>query len=318
MRSRHDPPDALLFLASLQGGVLTPEQLQGHGLSRRPVDRLVSQRHWSRPVRGIVCTSGQASWLGMAWAGVLLGPEGSRVGGQAGLHLHGLSGEPEQIDVWTPRGRRLRVEGPYRFREEGPATHSGRTFGSPPHLGVEDCVLDLAAELDQEDFLALVIDAVQRRRTTPSRLCSALACRPRARHRALLEAVLGDVRAGVESPLERAYLHRVERAHGLPRGRRQVRRGGYRRDVVHEELGLVVELDSQWHAGLARFVDMDRDNTAMLGGLVTLRYGWVHVAGAACRTAAQVAQVMRARGWSGTPTRCRSCVAVPDGDLWAA
>jgi hypothetical protein len=79
----------------------------------------------------------------------------------------------------------------------------------------------------------------------------------------LLGVLLSDVGAGAESPLELTYLWDVERAHGLPVGRRQASRLGlpYASDVSYDAFGLLVELDGRLgHDGAARFRDMQRDN----------------------------------------------------------
>jgi hypothetical protein len=76
---------------------------------------------------------------------------------------------------------------------------------------------------------------VQARRTNAARLETTLAARSRVRRWDWLARVLADVGAGTCSVLEHGYLERVERAHGLPRGARQVRdrisRGVVYRDV---------------------------------------------------------------------------------------
>jgi len=39
-------------------------------------------------------------------------------------------------------------------------------------------------------------------------------------------------------------------------------------------------------------------------GARTLRYGWPDVTGHRCRTAAEIAAVLRGQGWTGTLRRC--------------
>ncbi|MBA8802815.1 very-short-patch-repair endonuclease [Nocardioides ginsengisegetis] len=105
--------------------------------------------------------------------------------------------------------------------------------------------------------------------------------------------------------LEHDYLVRVERAHGLPRGRRQAshRHAGSLmfRDVQYDDLELVVELDGRlFHGSVrARDRDMDRDLFAAVDGSETLRLGWGQVFDRPCATARGVAAVMRRRGWTG-------------------
>ncbi len=102
----------------------------------------------------------------------------------------------------------------------------------------------------------MISDACQTRRTTAGRLSTALVSMPRLPRRALLLPILEDVASGAYSVLERRYLTRVGRPHGLPTASRQrwvrpVRQSGYR-DVDYLGLRTAVELDGrlghQWTA----------------------------------------------------------------------
>ncbi|GAB3264483.1 hypothetical protein GCM10027456_47400 [Kineosporia babensis] len=110
--------------------------------------------------------------------------------------------------------------------------------------------------------------------------------------------------------LERRYAHVVERAHGLPRGQRNLPRkdtDGRRRyrDIRYEEFLLVVELDGRTaHPPQEAFRDLRRDNVAVVEGEAVLRYGWRDVSGRPCSVAAQVSTVLTARGWNGRPRPC--------------
>jgi hypothetical protein len=119
---------------------------------------------------------------------------------------------------------------------------------------------------------------------------------------------LGDLAAGAQSPLELRYLKDVERAHGLPPGVRQRRLAGRTVrwiDVDLEEFGVRVELDGRvGHVEEGAFRDRVRDNAATVSGRATLRYGWVDVVGSPCAVAAEVAQVLRRRGWAGQLVAC--------------
>lgn len=189
--------------------------------------------------------------------------------------------------------------------------------GSPPRLSLEDVVLDLCEGAGPAELVDLLTLAVGTRRTSAARLRLALRARTRHSRRGLLEELLGDVAAGVRSPLEQRYLDDVERAHRLPTGRRQQRAGRpYLRDVVYEAYGLVVELDGRLgHTGLGAFRDMRRDNVATLAGEASLRYGSRDVAGSPCAVAWQVGAVLSARGWADLPSRCSRCAEVPLAEL---
>lgn len=62
------------------------------------------------------------------------------------------------------------------------------------------------------------------------------------------------------------------------------------------------------------FRDTDRDNAATLTGAATLRFGWMAVVGQPCGVAAQVATLLRLRGWLIDPRRCGpGCAILPTG-----
>jgi hypothetical protein len=114
--------------------------------------------------------------------------------------------------------------------------------------------------------------------------------------------------------LERGYLHRVERAHGLPAGDRQTHstatgKSSYQ-DVRYREQGVVVELDGRaFHDSP---LDRDRDALRDLAelsrsGLVTTRVTYGLVYGDACRTATLIAELLRQRGWRGRLRPCPNC-----------
>jgi len=128
-----------------------------------------------------------------------------------------------------------------------------------------------------------------------------------------LALALDDVADGAESVLELRYVNGVERSHGLPAATRQQRstRAGrrWRDDNAYEQQRVLVELDGRLgHVGEGAFRDRSRDNGALLDGWVTLRFGWQDVTQRPCLVAADVAKVLRDRGWSGRARRCgRQC-----------
>jgi very-short-patch-repair endonuclease len=142
--------------------------------------------------------------------------------------------------------------------------------------------------------------------------------RKKVRWRGELSEAFADVDAGAHSVLEYRYMRYVERAHGLPRARRQVpasmREGTIHRDVLYREYGVAVELDGRaHHPGDLRWQDLRRDNAAAADGIITLRYGWADVARRPCEVAVQVSAVLRRRGWPGRPRPCGpSCPANHD------
>ncbi|WP_052358287.1 hypothetical protein [Terrabacter tumescens] len=195
---------------------------------------------------------------------------------------------------------------------------------SPPRLRLDEALLDVASTAKREaDAVALLADACQEGATTAARLHEALSGRVRLSRRRLLLPILADVATGSMSVFERRYLHDVERSHGLPVARRQVRvvtRDGVTfRDVEYSDFGVVVELDGRLaHAGPRRWTDLERDVEAVVRGEATVRFGWLHVL-EPCRAARVVGSLLRSRGWTGSLTDCGpDCAAVASSQRGAA
>ncbi len=213
-----------------------------------------------------------------------------------------------------------RTDGPWLLRREQVGVRSAKTVGNPPRLGVEATVVDLCDGVTASQVPGLLTRAVQRRLTTGERIVDELALRARHRHRALVRDILSEVADGVESPLELAYLRDVERAHGLPRGRRQKSRVGLAHvsDVGYDDWALLLELDGRdGHIEEGAFRDRRRDNAFAVRALLTLRYGWYDVTDNPCAVAWQVATVLRSRGWPGEFRRCGRCRTLAETDFLA-
>ena len=305
MRPRQRVPPLLLTLATRQEGVVSRRQCLAANLSPRALDRLLGEGTWVRLGQGVYVVHRQPlGFAGRCWGAVLAGGDHAVIGFEAAARLHGLNvSEPWVIDVFVPHAHRVQPDAPWRF-----LTSQRRGRGEPPRTGLEDTVLDLAGRLERDgDIIALLADVVSGRRTSPHRLLATLDERVRFPHRGLVRAVLGDVADGVHSALERAYRRDVERAHGLPPGRRQVQLAG-RSDVLYDDYGVVVELDGRLgHTGAGAFRDLDRDNRNMLRDLITLRYGHRDVVERPCAVADQVGGALAARGWTGAVSACSRC-----------
>jgi hypothetical protein len=160
-----------------------------------------------------------------------------------------------------------------------------------------------------DDACGWITRACGRRLTTEEKLRAAMAVRKKMRWRGKLDDVLAAAGDGIHSVLEFRYLRDVERAHGLPRSRHQVRvvidgKPVYR-DAYYAEYQVAVELDgSLAHPDDERWRDSQRDNKAGAQGVQTCRYNWRDVYGDPCGTAALQAQILRRRGWPGTPRPC--------------
>jgi hypothetical protein len=233
---------------------------------------------------------------------------------ETAAEVHGLTDKPSaRIHVSVPAERRPGQ----RRRIPGVVIHRSRCLRPQwqppwqlPRTTVEDTVLDLVAKARTfDDAYGWISAAVGRRLTTAELLSKALAGRSRIRWRAWITAAVQDAADGVHSPLERNYVYGVERAHGLPTARRQAKRrhgsGTRYLDNLYEEYDLCVELDGQAaHPAEGRWRDTRRDNANRVQGTETLRYGWPDTTENRCRTAAEIARVLRRRGWKGTLRPC--------------
>jgi len=178
---------------------------------------------------------------------------------------------------------------------------------------LEDTVIDLCAEGAPAEVITWITKAVQRRLTTPAHLLAALRARHAVRHRYLIEQVLSDAVTGVHSQLEYRFDRDVARSHGLPPGQRQFRVQATKRfaDVAYEEFRLLIELDGRiGHVEEGMWRDRKRDNAHAVVGWLTLRFGWWEILRSPCGVAADIAAVLRGRGWTGQLRGCSVCGSV--------
>jgi hypothetical protein len=264
--------------------------------------------------KGVYATfTGTLSREGRMWAAVLGAGPGTALSHQTAAELHGLLTRPvSKIHLSVPIGRH-----PGRNQEFlDVIIHRSRCLVPEwrppwqlPRTSVENTVLDLvAAARTFDDAYGWIATAVGRGRTTPELLSKALASRSRMRWRAWISAALADAADGVHSPLEWRYVCGVERAHSLPTAQRQAKRrhgSGTRYLDNLYGYGVCVELDgAAAHPAEGRWRDMRRDNANLAQGTVTLRYGWPDATEHRCRTAAEIASVLRVRGWKGNIRPC--------------
>lgn len=314
MHKRQGIPGELRKLIGAQHGLLTVEQAEQLGVGAKAMQRLVAQGHWLRLAKGLYdAVPLLATFEKRAWAALLLGGPDAAIGGLAALRLHGFEVEPELVEVWVrPETQPTPLAG-VKVRRDFLGRVDGRR-GRISRIRVEEALVDVGQFLATNALVALLSEGLRRRLTTPAAVALVVGSRTRVRGRKRFEAILGDL-AGVESALEYAYRRDVERAHGLPPALRQVSvSSGTRSDGVYEQYGVVIELDGRrGHESTGdAFRDLSRDNAHAELNLITLRYGSADVRGRPCEVAAQVAAVLRSRGWSGTITGCPRCRKPPD------
>jgi hypothetical protein len=311
VKSRSVKAVELRDVVELQYGAISRQQALACGLTDDAIQARLAARRWQQIYDGAYATfTGPQPRLTEIWAALLRAGEGATVGLWTAAELYGLtSGPSDVIHLWVPAGRHIALIPGVDVRRTRNLDEKRHPARLPPCTRVEETVLDLVdAARTVDEVLMWVTRAVQRRRTTPAHLREALSRRKRIRWRTELSAVISDVADGAHSVLEVEYRRRVERAHGLPPGKRQrptISGPGRYVDVEYEEFSTRVELDGRvGHEAEGTFRDMDRDNATTIDGLDGLRYGWVHVFGRACATAGQVAKVLQCNGWTGHPTPC--------------
>jgi very-short-patch-repair endonuclease len=307
-------------LLELQHGVIARWQIAQAGQGVRLADPQLHNGRWQPLYRGVYATfTGRPPRMALLWAAVLRAGPGAALSYDTAAELDRLIDKPgSRIHVTVSPVRQVTLSGCecrgpapkitfHRSARLDQARHPART---PPRTRIEETTLDLIqASPSIDQAVAWLASACGRRLTRPELLLSSIAARPKLRWRAELVGALTDIKEGIHSVLEWHYVRDVERRHGLPRARRQAvsRVGGRTRylDNHYREFGVAVELDGHASHPLdARWQDIRRDNASAEAGIVTLRYSWADVTAEPCRVAAEIASVLRRRGWRGHPQPC--------------
>lgn len=306
-------------LLDLQDGVVARRQVLAlKGESDATIRRRLRRRDWLPVHPGVYINhTGTLTWRQRAWAAVLYGWPAA-LSGVSAIRAGDGPGKREAqedgpIHITVAHGRTV-------VKQPGIVIHRSVDFTatvqqnlSPPRVRIEDAVIDAAARSATElATIGVLSDAVRARRTTPARLLDVATRRSRLRRRELILGVLTDATTGTSSVLEVEYLRKVERPHGLPTARRQVRdrlSGVVYRDAEHEEFDQIIELDGRLgHSTTSeRDADFERDLDAATTNRNTLRIGWGQAHVRPCQTAAKLAVLFQRRGWAGHLQRCPDC-----------
>jgi hypothetical protein len=302
-------------LAQAQDGVLTRAQALRGGMTSTMIRFQLDRGRWQRLQTGVYAVfSGVPGRRAVLWGAVLRAGSGAVLSYQTAAELSGLADRPSTLIHVTVPSRRYveRIPGMVVHRSSR-AELARHPVLEPPRTRLEETVLDLAeAAATLDDACGWITRALGRRLTTQGQLAEAMDRRAKMRWRRQLTRVLDVGWEGVHSSLEYRYLRDVERPHGLPPGIRQARarqgRGVIYRDVLYEQFAVAVELDGRVaHPGDQRWPDIQRDNAAAADGILTLRYGWFDVTERPCQVAAQVARVLRQRGFTQARGCCPAC-----------
>lgn len=314
-----EPPGQCLVV---QAQAIARHQSEMAGIDPETMRNRMRSGRWQRLQRGVYAGfSGDPARETLLWAALLrVGPD-AVLSHQTAAERHGLIDEPSSlITITVPAarhpGRRARIPGVVIYRSDA-ILRTRHPAMLPPCTRVEDTVLDLIQVASTfEDAYAWICRAIGRRRTTADRIGLAMAARKKMRWRREVTLALGDAAGGALSVLEYRYVHRVERPHGLPVARRQVRirqaTSSRYLDNLYDEYQVCVELDgTAAHPADEQWRDKRRDNTNAVSGLVTLRFGLLDLGDRRCDSASAVASLLRRRGWMGSPRSCgHECTGV--------
>ena len=307
--------DGMLRLRDeIQGGVISRRQLRDLHAQDHDIRRLVRNRELTAIHPGVyVGHTGSPTWGQRAWAAVLACWPAALTGRSALPKAPGRG----PIEVMVPMSRTVTAPDGVIVRRRARFDGYVDWAAYPPRQLIAEAAIDAAADAaDINEAFSMLADLVQSKALRAAALVEALGHRRRLRDRRLLGELLEDLKAGACSVLEREYLRRVERAHGLPAGERQVADSvagvSVERDVSYAAYGLVVELDGRaFHSSAAsRDADHARDlDAAAARGLRTVRLTFGQVLGDPCRTAAGIGDLLRLGGWEGQIRSCTDCPA---------
>ncbi len=300
-------------LAEFQSGVLSRQQLLSVGWTAKAIYSQITASRWQSLASGVYLThTGVASIRAWWWAAHLMGGDRSYLAGLSALQAWGLDEPRLPVHVAVPWRRHfLSAQSELviiRHRFPAPTRSRG---GLPPYALAEYAAIEASEKMASPRRVAAVVTEIcQKGHTTPGKLAHAMTSYKRLRHRKLLLELVVEVRDGANSVLEFDGVRLVLNAHGLPKGAGQVRERAngavvYRDRVIHE-YGVIVEFDGRLgHADpSSRLRDDRRDLLALEMRRVTVRLGWADVHEDACRSAIQLARILRSRGWPGAPSPC--------------
>ncbi len=205
-------------------------------------------------------------------AAVLACGDGALLSGRAAGHLFRLlKGPASSPEVTAPTERRVSGVRTRRSRRMDP--REATTFHAIPVTTVPCVLVDVAADLTEDQLARACHEAGVLHGTTPGQVDAVLARRPNTRGAKTLRAILrGEVRVTL-STLERAFLARLRGA-GLPLPQTNRPAGGRRVDCRWPERRLTVELDSYrfHHSRHAWEQDRRREREARARGDEFRRY----------------------------------------------
>lgn len=309
-------PDYWQGLRQRQCNVASRAQILTQGITVAGIKAQVAAGRWVPMFHGVYAlVSGEPTPEMWRWAALLFvrGPAVLSHGSAAAvLGLRGAD-TTGPVHVTVPYGSSARGCAGIVVHRSRAFAHITQPDSDPPVTTKVVTLIDLAVQAsDAREGMRVLTAGAAAARLDAAKIVECLELRkPRRYAKALLVAAKWLLE-GVGSVLEAEYAEKVEAAHGLPVGRRQVRRrveDTNRYEDVEYDLPagtLTVRLDGFIYHANKRTARSDRarDNAAELEGRARLTFGYDEVHGAACHTAHIVAQRLAQLGWDGALRAC--------------
>jgi hypothetical protein len=314
--------------AESQAGVISMRSALRAGLSHAQIRAHLESGRWRRPMQDVFVTRpGALTRRQLLWCAVESLGVDAVLGGASAAEVDGLRGyEQEQITVLVASDRRLSPRPGVTIRRTARLDPADvRAGGHPRRTCPARSVIDMAEWAPENRAAqAVLAAAVQQRIASVDELRATLRGRGPIIRRTLVGETLDEMDAAAGAVAELMY-RRVERAFGLPEGRRQhlLLVGDHlpRLDVLYEPWGVRVVVD----AGISRPNSGDVPGHRRNGSATPSSPASAASAASAeadapvCRTrtavhydiddlrdrpervGAQVGQLLRGHGWPGRP-----------------
>lgn len=307
---RPDPLTKIRAEVSLQAGIVSREQLLAFGWTDKRIRHYLRTHRMAKLLPGVYATfTGEPSLASWRWAACLGAGNDSYIAGISALHVYGYSIPTYPIIVATPHGtKRVSMSNIVTVRHR--SFRKVRLVKNLPVTSPADALIDTTKHMKSPSKVrGLITSTVQQRIVDLGALKQAMRMRT-IPNRWIFKEVTDLLSQGQTSILEVKGIRRIITAHGLPKGKAQVRISTDNIvrivDYFYQTFGLILEFDGRLghsdYDGICR--DMERDNLSALSGNRTLRFGMTDVNERACEAASQVIYALRLGGWQGNPNPC--------------
>ncbi|MEA2213357.1 MAG: hypothetical protein QOF83_3305 [Solirubrobacteraceae bacterium] len=289
---------ALAWVAAAQSGMVHRRQLNAIGFSRSMIAHRVRDGRLHLRFPGVFAVAYPRTDLtARLIAALLYAGDDSVISHRSAAALWGLTPPPEVIDL-TRQGRYVHPQ-PHLCAHRVPVLdlRDVRLHQGLPVTAAARCLLDMAADADDDETEHAVAEARVRRLVNDADLEGALSRAPnRPGARRLARVIRGDAgRVITRSQAERLVLRLVAEAQ-LPTPETNVRVLNFEVDFLWRAQRVVVEFDGfEFHRHRAQFEkDRRRDQVLIAAGFRVIRLTWRQLRDEPMALAVRIGQVLGA------------------------